>query len=399
MLRPCPICGGEERTILFRQTFSPFSGKSLISGYNVVTCRTCGCGFADGIPSQADFDAYYRDLSKYEYQHRDGAESLEDLARFRATVSILEPFIASREARILEVGCATGRLLGLLRDAGYPHVAGLDPSPSCAEAACRLYGVPVRTGSLQELLDDTSQVQVLILIGVLEHLYDLRPALKSLHQRLSPGGRIYVDVPDVSGFERHLDAPYQQFSTEHIIFFSPTSLTGVLAMEGFRPLLFKQESRAHTGSSTMPAFWGVFEKTEPDPGLQVRDSETPTALEGYIQASAKAEKDLFRRIDGLVEADQPLLVWGVGTWTRRLLSTSRLSSARIAAFIDSNPNIQGQTFQGIPVISPSELEGRNEAILIASWVFADEIERQIREELGCQNNIIHLGARGVSPER
>ncbi len=390
MLRPCPICSGEERTILFHQTFSSFSRKSLLSGYDVVICSTCGCGFADDIPSLAEFDTYYRELSKYEYQHRDGAESPEDLDRFRATVSILKPFLPSREARILEVGCATGRLLSLLSEAGYLHVSGLDPSPSCAESAWRLYGVQVRTGSLQELLEDDSPADLLILTGVLEHLCDLRGALKSLHQKLSPGGRVFIDVPDVTGFERFLDAPYQQFSTEHIIFFSPASLTGVLAMEGFRPLLFKQESRPHTGFSTMPAFWGIFEKTEPDPGVQVRDTDTRAALEGYIQASAQSEIDLFQRIDDLVEADQPLLVWGVGTLTRRLLSTSRLSSARIAAFIDSNPNIQGQSFQGIPVISPNDLSGRGEAILIASWVFADEIERQIRDGLGCQNDIIHL---------
>jgi len=110
--RPCPVCGGEDRTILFHQTFSEFSGKALLNGYDVTCCNWCGCGFADGIPGQAEFDAYYRDLSKYEYQHRDGAESAEDQDRFQVIAKALVPFIPSAEARILEVGCATGGCSG-----------------------------------------------------------------------------------------------------------------------------------------------------------------------------------------------------------------------------------------------------------------------------------------------
>lgn len=399
MLRPCPVCGGEARAVHFHQTFSEFSGKSLLSGYDVVTCEICGCGFADGIPSQVQFDDYYRELSKYEYQHRDGAESAEDLDRFRTIAGLLETFIPSAESRILEVGCATGRLLWLLKEAGFPNVAGLDPSPSCREAAQRLYGVPVSTGSLHDLSEDASPVEVLILIGVLEHLYDLRPALKNLHRKLSPGGRIYVEVPDVTGFERFLDAPYQQFSTEHVIFFSPATLTAALAAEGFRPLLLKQESRPHSGASTMPVLWGVFEKIEPARVDVVQDFETSSALEAYIQASAHVESALSQRINALVETRQPLFVWGVGTLTRRILATTRLREANIVAFIDSNPNLQGQSFHGIPVLPPKGIAGREEAVLIASWVFADEIERQILDGLGYQNPIIRLGGDPDSLQR
>ncbi len=391
MKRPCPVCGGEDRTILFHQTFSEFSGKALLNGYDVTCCNWCGCGFADGIPGQAEFDAYYRDLSKYEYQHRDGAESAEDQDRFQVIAKALVPFIPSAEARILEVGCATGRLLWQLRQAGYPHVAGLDPSPSCAATAQRLYGVEVRIGTLHELLDDGTPVDMLILIGVLEHLCDLQVALKALYQKLALGGRIYIEVPDVTGFERHLDAPYQQFSTEHLLFFSRATVTSALAVAGFRPLVLNQDARPHSGSSTMPVLWGVFEKTEPEPGMPTRDLATCPALEAYIQASGRLEENLARRIDGLVGKKQPLFIWGVGTLTRRLLATTRLGEVNIVAFIDSNPNLQGQSFQGIPVLAPSGIDGRDEAILIASWVFADEIEHQIRAELGYQNAIIRLG--------
>ena len=330
--RPCPVCGDtENRTILFHQVFSKLSGNSLINGYDIVCCNRCGCGFADGIPSQAHFDAYYRDFSKYEYKHRDGAESAEDLDRFQAIAKALTPFIRTKEARVLEVGCATGRLLWQLRQEGFRNVAGLDPSPSCAEAAQRLYGVEVRTGTLHALLDDDAKVDLLVLIGVLEHLCDLQEALRDLHRILATGGRIYVEVPDVWGFERHMDAPYQQFSTEHLIFFSLTSLANSLAAAGFRPLVLNQAARPHSGSSIMPVLWGVFEKAKPGTGTLICDLTTHPALKGYIDASAHREENIAGRIEVLVEQKRPLLVWGVGTLTRRLLSTSRLSSASLAS--------------------------------------------------------------------
>ena len=196
-------------------------------------------------------------------------------------------------------------------------------------------------------------MEVLILIGVLEHLRDLRPALRNVCQKLSSHGLVYVELPDVTGFARFLDAPYRQFSTEHVIFFSPASLSAALAAEGFRPLLVKQDSRPHSGLSVMPVLWGIFEKAEPLTAGPAFDPETRPALESYIHASARVERDLVSGfLNTLVETQQPIFVWGVGTLTRRLLSTTRLGEANIVAFIDSNPNIQGQSFDGIPCALP-----------------------------------------------
>ena len=90
---------------------------------------------------QATFDTYYRDLSKYEYDQREGVESPFDLERFRQNVAEARVFIPGPDARILEIGCSTARLLSLLKEAGFGNLLGLDPSPSCARAAKRLYGI------------------------------------------------------------------------------------------------------------------------------------------------------------------------------------------------------------------------------------------------------------------
>ena len=70
-VRPCPVCGGVERRVLHRQRF--LEGP-LGAGYDVVVCRHCGAGFADGIPAQEELDRYYAEQSKYTYNHAGGAE-------------------------------------------------------------------------------------------------------------------------------------------------------------------------------------------------------------------------------------------------------------------------------------------------------------------------------------
>src|SRR5260370_19616403 len=130
--RRCPVCGGRSSELLFQQSFRALDGIGLLDGYDVVVCQSCGMTYADHIPAQAAFDEYYRDLSKYAYEHRAGKESPEDEWRLRQVANALRSFIPRRDTRILEIGCANGRLLGMLKQDGYEKVFGLDPSPDCA---------------------------------------------------------------------------------------------------------------------------------------------------------------------------------------------------------------------------------------------------------------------------
>jgi hypothetical protein len=147
--RPCPVCGASAPEPVFRQQFQGISGASLMPGYDVVLCGDCGFAYADNIPTQQVFDAYYRDLSKYEYHQRHGRITDSDRRRFEGISTLIQPYI-TRHSRILDVGCANGALLAELKQRGFANVFGLDPSPACADAARRFYDIPVTVGSLAE---------------------------------------------------------------------------------------------------------------------------------------------------------------------------------------------------------------------------------------------------------
>lgn len=387
MKRACPVCGSLVSKLLFEQRFQKLSAVGLLDGYDVVVCAECGAGFADGIPTQDVFDKYYRDLSKYEYESQGGIEPPSDRQRFHEIADELITVIPSLNARILELGCANGGLLAVLRERGFANVQGVDPSPGCARAAWDLYRVPVVSGSLFNAL--YASFDFIILVGVLEHVADVSGALNVLRRLLAPEGRVYVEVPDGSRLAGRPDAPFQEFSTEHINFFSTISLTNLFERKGFETIQTGKPLRQQNANTTCPAAFGVYQLGSPHATAIREDNETEAGLLRYIRES-QSEDARIRNVIETRTAGRDILIWGTGTHTQRLLAADAFAGTNIRAFVDSNPKYQGHLLHGLPVISPDALHNRIEPILISSRGSQAEITREIRHHLGLQNELILL---------
>lgn len=391
--RACAVCAGHDKKLLFRQQFSTLSSGSLLEGYDVVVCTRCGFGFADGVPGQAAFDLYYESMSKYENSERGGQESEFRSARFREIAELVGRVVPDRSAAILEIGCSTGNLLHALKETGYADVRGVDPSPACVEAAERLYGVPVLAGTFWSLPSDMRACDLLVLVGVLEHIRDVEEVLGRIRRILADDGMVFIEVPDAARFASRPDAPFQEFSTEHINFFTAASLANLMRVHGFEQVHVETGEVEQNVGAMSPVISGFYRKcavpVHAADGL-TRDETTEKGLVDYIDWSSRVDRGIREAVDRLVESRDPVLVWGVGTHTSRLMATSRLADANIGAFVDSNPRYQGKQMHGVPVLAPAELRGRREPILISSRVFQHEIARQIREDLGATNELILL---------
>ena len=389
--RPCPVCGRLRSTSIYRQQFAADTDFTLLRGYDVVACGDCGCGFADDLPGQAAFDAYYQSMSKYEYADRGGQESPCDRARQEQLADFIAEAVPDRNARVVDVGCSTGALLDALKHRGFARVAGLDPSPACAAQAQALYGVEVRTGSLSDAPVLLGGAEVMILSHVLEHVLDCNEVLAALHRLLPAGGHLIAAVPDVTRFAEFVDAPFREFSTDHINYFSARSLQNALRMAGFAPCLrgsAVHELRARIRFSECRL---ACRKTQaPTSPHYVRDTDTRPALRDYVRRSCELERGLHAAINRVVDAGKPIVVWGTGAHTLRLLATSRLAQAQIVAFVDSDPHCHGRTLNGVGIITPAELSRRPEPILVSSRVYQAEIVQQIRGQMNLRNEILLL---------
>jgi SAM-dependent methyltransferase len=376
--RRCPICQSRSSEVLFQQSFRGLDRIGLLDGYDVVACQSCGMTYADHIPPQSAFDEYYRELSKYAYEHRTGKESPDDEWRLRQVADMLHSFIPNRESRILEIGCANGRLLSFLKGDGYSNIFGLDPSPDCAHSARNHYRIEVFTGSLFDAPVDDHSYDFLILLGVLEHVRDLGLAATTLRSFLTDNGLVYLEVPDPTNFVAERDAPFQEFSTEHLNFFSPTALRYLMEGAGFKTVEATSLVRPDRAGKPCPLVYGVFQNSDVQRTEFPRHFEAEAGLRRYVAQCGEMDTALRRRIDQSVRSDLKLFVWGVGTHTQRLLATGALNPVNIVAFVDSNTKYQDQYLHGIPVLAPDKLQGRPEPILISSYGFQQEIADQIR---------------------
>lgn len=387
--RHCTICNSIENSQLFRQSFSEFEdNSSLLTGYDLVACNKCGFCFADNIPDQIIFDTYYRDMSKYE---KIGQDTIYDQARFQAIAKIVLKYLPSLQTRILEIGCANGQLLALLKEHGYKNISGIDPSPLSTEIARRIHGVKVSSNTLSDMTLTKGSIDFIILAGVLEHVRDINPALLKLRNLLSEDGSIFISVPDASCYPEGEDAPFQEFSVEHINFFGPTSLENLLNANGFTKTVIQQDMVETNLRTHTPVVHGLFKKTKFTlPTFYPYDNDTKAGLNKYIQQSTQADQLIQTRINEIVVSGDTIVVWGTGAHTLRLLASSNLKKAKIRAFVDSNPRYQGKSLNNVPIISPEELLELSEPILISSRVYQEEIENEIRNKLKLANEIIKL---------
>ncbi len=132
-------------------------------------------------------------------------------------------------ARVLELGCAHGGFVALLRWAGF-DATGLELSPSVVEFARKTFDVPVFQGPVERQDIPAASLDVIALMDVLEHLPDPVSTMRHCLGLLRPDGLLLVQTPKypagrsyASMFEAN-DAFLEQLKPhEHLYLFSEPS--------------------------------------------------------------------------------------------------------------------------------------------------------------------------------
>jgi len=115
----------------------------------------------------------------------------------RAVVEALGP--DPSRLRILDVGCATGRLLVRLAAAGAADLHGTDLAPGILEVArAKLAGLDaeLQVADAEDALPwPDAAFDAVTLTGVLHHFFRPRDALAEMRRVLRPGGRLLIVDP------------------------------------------------------------------------------------------------------------------------------------------------------------------------------------------------------------
>ncbi len=229
---PCYFCGTHDETLRF-----------VDGDYRVVECAHCGLVYVTPrLPPDRLYEMY-----QSEYWESDRAkdfgytEYLADRELYERTYRRRTRTIRrhrGQPGRVLDVGCAAGFFLAVMREQGW-DVAGLEISQPMVDYATGTLGLPdVRRGDLLDAGIEDASLDLLTLWDVIEHMEDPRAHLQAARRALRPDGLLLLETQNVaSRFARLLGRKWQHYKhEEHLFHFDPASLGRLLDEAGFEVL-------------------------------------------------------------------------------------------------------------------------------------------------------------------
>jgi SAM-dependent methyltransferase len=387
--RMCPICLKSNTEILHELDVVLPIESFMPSHLTIVCCSYCGMVYSDTIATQEDYNRYYRECSIYEDPKTSIGSGIlpHDRCHLQQIAQRIAKFADIKSARVLDIGCASGGSLMALTEIGFKNPCGIDPSPACVKAGQNIKGAHIYQGSIHSMPDLSGLFDVVILSHVLEHVYDVLAGVDAALSQLKPGGHLYVEVPDACRFHDYISAPFQDFNIEHINYFSPQSLDNLFSYTSHRVAHELTELQL-TDDILYPAFYSIYEYSC-NPNMVLYDHELHTKIDLYIQKSLKEYKQISELIKTVCNSG-PVIIWGTGQLTYKLLADTALRNANIIAFIDSNPSKHGNTLHGVPIQSPLDLKMLpNCPIIIASLIHHHQISAALTN-LGVTNTQVML---------
>jgi 2-polyprenyl-3-methyl-5-hydroxy-6-metoxy-1,4-benzoquinol methylase len=143
--------------------------------------------------------------------------------------------------KVLELGCAHGGFVALLRWAGF-DATGLEVSPWVTDFAQSAFGVPILLGPVEEHRLDEGSYDAIVLNDVLEHLPDPAATMRQCLRLLKPDGALVVQTPEYPDGRNYADVvadrlPFldmigEAVAAEHLYVFSRRSVRRLLGSLG-----------------------------------------------------------------------------------------------------------------------------------------------------------------------
>lgn len=382
MKRICEVCKGNANKPVHSQKFL-LPGFRKIFTYDVVSCEKCGFVFADNTPSQKEYDQYYKFSSKYTYHHQLPAGLKIIYKDIYETVS---RYINGRNTRILDVGCGIGSLLHEFKNHGYNDIMGLEPSLECCKIAKEIYGINAVPGSTSNFKTN-KKFDLVMMTGVLEHVREFDQLIPPILPRLTDNGLLMILVPDAGHFNMNPKCPFDEFSFEHINYFTDKSLANLMARHGLRKIFSKTVKAEFYDSKNLITFFGKGAVNRKN----LKDSKGLSRIKRYVASSIKKLQKVKEKITPLLHEKGKIAVWGAGSLTYRLLASTPLLKVNIRCFIDSNTSLQGQKINSIEITSPDILHKyRFDVIFIASYIYGKEIGRTLKTKFKYTGKIIRI---------
>lgn len=376
--RCCPACRNKSGHEISKISMKLPITVKLAETYSIVCCDRCGNCFADTAASLQDYEEYYREHNFYGGGWQYNASTDTDY-------SIIERILdhtVKKDSPITDMGCGGGGLLSYLSKAGYSNLTGVDPSADSI-SAIREHGINGVIGSVYESPEIPVVADVVIMTMVLEHLLEPDTALCNICDNyLAEKGYVILTWPHFEDLIVDATPIMNNFNQEHINYFSFLTAQRLMRRMGF------EEVEHHTGigyyGGTMIQLSSIacYRKAA---GLKDQTEELPVdqctsrSIREYIRRAERKEEDVLLKIRELSNSKEEVVIWGSGAMCMHLMAVSELANCRIKCFVDNNRLRREQPAFGYPVEAPEILKDFDGTVVITAMLYADAIEKQIRD--------------------
>lgn len=225
----CPLCGSLNDCII--HSFGEFQ---------VSLCRACGLRYLNPRIKESLMQDRYtngtyftgEDISGYDDYYSQEVSLRLTFRRFLGNIRKIVP----RADSLLEVGCGYGFFLDEAKGF-FSRRSGIELSAEAGSRAQKTSGAPVHIGSIYTLPPEMKDFDLIVMINVIEHVYEPVRMLLSLSERLTPEGMMVLATPDIGSFwYKIMRKRWPSFKIpEHVAFYDKKTLKDLFNRTGLQP--------------------------------------------------------------------------------------------------------------------------------------------------------------------
>lgn len=211
----CVVCGADDYQIVADVREFEYTNTTTDT-FHYVRCRQCGLHYLHPRPDVSELETIYP--PEYHVYRPPEAAAKTTLQRIRALGDVVRKSIEKRRVRsgllslvrnkpdatILDIGCADGRQLLMMREANPSYrLFGVEIDRPSADAA-RGAGLDVQAARFEDVAFPPGTFDLVHCSNIIEHVEDPGAFLSKIHTLLVPGGYAVILTPWTGGLDHVL---------------------------------------------------------------------------------------------------------------------------------------------------------------------------------------------------
>lgn len=244
----CQLCGANNYEIVYKQNFeidakyedifwSHYHSQKKKYHYNVVKCKKCYHFFSNPVLNKKYLDKIYSD-SIYDNNWNENKNTLKK--NYQSYYNLMASYIQDND-KVLEIGSDTGILSEIILRNKKIQLTCMEPNKIAFNSSKNFLRDFENVKFLNSFYNSDTKINEqydnIVLIHVLDHIYDTKSFINQLKKNLKKSGKVHIVVHDIkSRLSMLLKSKFPPINIQHINFFSRKSLTEFMKNHGFKIL-------------------------------------------------------------------------------------------------------------------------------------------------------------------